>query len=424
MKTTAFSQAAYRTLPHDFEKNHDSSVNTPWSLIDRDEVRAVYRDYLDNLMLAARSGFDGLAFTEHGQASYDMMSNPSLVGSALAYATDVEGLDVAICSIGRSLGKSREPVRVAEEYAMIDHISGGRLVAGFPVGLPYDACLNNGIPPIELRSRFDENLALVLRAWAAEEPFAFNGRFSQLPGVNIWPRPLQRPRPPVWLTGIGNPATMQIALEQDFGFNYISWFGTTVTGPRVFGRFWEAAEKLHVPKNPYRLGFVQPIGVADTDAKAERTYQRHVEYFFNKGIGAISLEKLSMPGNVSPIGLQALMRDSSDLGLGPKLRTATFAELIDAGAVILGSPRTVTERLTAIIRQFCIGNVHLMLQFGSMPREVARENIELVSKHVLPSLGSIWAGEPWEHHWWPERLGGRPLAHVAEPRTQAAGGAR
>lgn len=148
-------------------------------------------------MLAARSGFDGVIVTEHAQSTYDMSPNPSLTAAALAHATEIEGLEVAIYPAGRSLGKTREPVRVAEEYAVLDTISEGRLVAGFPVGLPYDACMNNGIPPVELRPRFDENLELILRAWRAESPFPWNGRFSQLPSVNVWPRPQQQPRPPV-----------------------------------------------------------------------------------------------------------------------------------------------------------------------------------------------------------------------------------
>ena len=77
----------------------------------------------------------------------------SLTAAALAYATESEGLEVAIYPAGRSLGKTREPIKVAEEYAVIDTVSGGRFVAGFPIGLPYDACLNNGIPPVEPGAR-------------------------------------------------------------------------------------------------------------------------------------------------------------------------------------------------------------------------------------------------------------------------------
>ena len=111
MKVSAFAQVGYRTFPEDFEQHHDSSVDTPWRLADPREVRAAFRDYLDGLMLAARSGFDGVVFTEHAQASYDMSANPSLTASALAYATESEGLDVAIFPAGRSLGKSREPMQ-------------------------------------------------------------------------------------------------------------------------------------------------------------------------------------------------------------------------------------------------------------------------------------------------------------------------
>ena len=63
MKVSAFAQVGYRTFPEDFEQHHDSSVDTPWRLADPHEVRAAFRDYLDGLMLAARSGFDGVVFT-------------------------------------------------------------------------------------------------------------------------------------------------------------------------------------------------------------------------------------------------------------------------------------------------------------------------------------------------------------------------
>jgi alkanesulfonate monooxygenase SsuD/methylene tetrahydromethanopterin reductase-like flavin-dependent oxidoreductase (luciferase family) len=422
MKVSAFAQLAYRGFAADFQQHHDSSVDTPWRLADPWEVRAAFRDYLDGFMLAARSGFDALVFTEHAQASYDMSANPSLTAAALAYATESEGLGVAIFPAGRSLGKTREPVRVAEEYAAIDTVSGGRLVAGFPVGLPYDACLNNGIPPMELRPRFDENLELILRAWREDTPFAWNGTFSQLPSVNIWPRPQQRPRPPVWLTGIGNPSTMQTALDRDFGFNYFSWFGLKTTGPRIFDKFWDLVDRSGLPRNPYRLALMQVVGVAATDADAARIFRPHVEYMFNKGPGAIKAENLAIPGTIGLQGLQALMSDPSDLGIANKMRTATFDELADMGSVIVGSPDTVLQKLTAAVRRFHVGNLHVMLQFGSMPRQLAMDNIGLFAAKVLPEMRGLWEREPWEHHWWPERLGGRPLYGVAGDR--AAGGAR
>lgn len=80
--------------------------------------------FVSEMMHAAREGFDGVALTEHGQSSYDVMPNPNLIAATLATMTQLEGVPAAISVLGRSLGKSREPLRVAEEYAMIDCLSG------------------------------------------------------------------------------------------------------------------------------------------------------------------------------------------------------------------------------------------------------------------------------------------------------------
>lgn len=407
MKVSMFSQIPYRVLADDFEQHHISAVTTPYSITEPDEVRASFKDALDQLVHGARRGFDGMAFTEHGQSVYDMAPNPSLIGSAIAYATENEGLDVAICSLGRSLGKSREPVRVAEEYAMIDCISGGRLLAGFPVGLAYDANINNGVPPIETRARFDENLPLVLKAWSAEEPFAHNGKFSQYPSVNIWPRPLQE-RPPVWITGIGNPATMKFSLENDFGFNYFGWFGVKSTGKRIFDRFWQIAEDCGQERNPYRVGLMQAIVVGDSDEHARELYGKHVEAFFHKMLGGLPMEKLALPGQIGLPGLRAIIKDPGDFGLYHAMRTATYDDMIEAGCVIAGSAESVAQQLSEIGKEFGVGHLLAMLQVGTMPRELTMENIDRFAEGVLPKLQALFKDDGFENHWWPERLGGKP----------------
>jgi alkanesulfonate monooxygenase SsuD/methylene tetrahydromethanopterin reductase-like flavin-dependent oxidoreductase (luciferase family) len=419
MKITLFEQAPYRLLPPDFEQNYDSVCDTPYSLTTRDGVYAALRDFIDELLTGARAGFDGIALTEHGQSTFDLMPNPDVVAGALAHVTEAEGHDAAIYLMGRSLGKSKEPVRVAEEYAMIDVISGGRLVAGFPVGLSYDANLNNGVPPIQTRGRFEENLELVLRAWTDPDPFPWNGRFSQHPGVNIWPRPLQN-RPPVWITGIGNPRTMQMSLERGFGFNYFGFNGAKLTGKRIFPRFWDIADQMGEARNPYRVGFLQTIAVAETDERAEQEYATHVEYAFRKGLGAIPREKLGLPGVVDIRGVQAMMKDPGDSGLGAQMRTVGFRELADAGAVVIGSPATVRDQLLEYCREFRIGNLHAMLGFGSMPRELVMKNIRLFAEEVAPHLRGLWTDDGFEHHWWPERLGGVPIPNKSEDEKVSA----
>lgn len=410
MKVTYFQQVPYRHLPEDFENKHESVITTPYyDVTEPGKVVSAFRESLDEVMHAARAGFDGITITEHGQSSYDMAPNPNILEAAVAYATESEGIDTAIYPVGRSLGKTREPIRVAEELAMIDNMSSGRLVSGFPVGLAYDANINNSVPPAQTRQRFDENLELILKAWQEPEVFAFNGRHTQHSAVNIWPRPFQQPSPPVWITGIGNPRTMRMTLDRGFGFNYFGWFGLKVTGRRIFDRFWEQADEAGQEANPFRLGFMQTICVADTDEKAEKLFAEDAEYFFQKGLGSIPMERLALPGGIDIRGVEAIMRDPGDFGIYDRMRTATFRDLMEAGSVICGSPDTVAEELLAYAREYRIGNLHAMLQFGSMPHALAKDNIDLFAAEVMPRLQNLWTEEGYQHNWWPEALGGQPL---------------
>src|SRR3989454_9792410 len=121
------------------------------------------------------------------------MPTPTLRGGVTAKAT--RGSTVGIGEWGGTLPTSTPPIRVAEEYAMLDCISGGRLVAGLPLGSPMDVSLCYGVTPMEHRERYREAFALTLKAWQAREIFAWNGRYFQLANVNLWPRPIQQPHP-------------------------------------------------------------------------------------------------------------------------------------------------------------------------------------------------------------------------------------
>jgi len=136
MKVLAFQQLPYRDLPANFSLNYQSVVTPPYfELVEAGKMHRAHMDFLDEMLHAARAGFDGIGVTEHSQAAYDVLPNPNLELAALAYATQAEGLNTALACVGRSLGKTKEPLRVAEEFSVIDQISGGRLIAGFPISL-------------------------------------------------------------------------------------------------------------------------------------------------------------------------------------------------------------------------------------------------------------------------------------------------
>ncbi len=415
MKITYVQQFTYRDLPADFSTRFvESVVSLPYDeLVDPERVRGAFRNGLDEMMHAARSGFDAVAVTEHGHCSYDMSPNPDLTAAAFAYATETEGIEVGIHVIGRTLGKTREPLRIAEEYAMLDNISGGRLLAGFPVGLAYDANFNYGVAPVETRSRFDENFELIMRAWTDREPFPWNGRYAQHPAVNIWPRPLQQPHPPVSITSIGTPSTTRLALQRDLGFNFVAIGGDPMVAAKpVFDQFWQTASELEVDDNPFRATCAAFVAVADTDAEAERLYAEHIEYSFASGIGHLPLYRLVMPGGIPPEGLKQLMASAPPTAAGPP----RYRDLVDSGAVVAGSAATVRERLELLAKTFRVGNLALFLQIGSLPHELTKHSIDLFTRDVLPHLRPLWSEYDNANRWWPVRLGGMPASS-----RQAAG---
>src|SRR5439155_18555001 len=125
------------------------------------------------------------------------MPSPNIMAAALTRRTK----NAKIIVMGNSVALYNPPIRVAEEFAMLDVLSGGRLVAGFPVGTPMDTAFCYGENPATLREKYREGVDLILKAWTANEPFPFNGKYTQLRYVNPWPRPMQQPHPPVRVPG-------------------------------------------------------------------------------------------------------------------------------------------------------------------------------------------------------------------------------
>jgi alkanesulfonate monooxygenase SsuD/methylene tetrahydromethanopterin reductase-like flavin-dependent oxidoreductase (luciferase family) len=412
MKIALFQQAPYRFLAPDFERHHASCVTPRYTeLADAAGMMATAHGMLDEALLAVRSGFDGIVFTEHGQAAYDITPNPSLPGAVLAHALRAEDLPAALIMLGRSLGKTREPLKIAEEYASLDVMSGGRLIAGFPVGLSYDANINQGIPAVETRGRFREGYELLRRAWAATEPFAFNGRYSQYAHVNLWPRPVQQPHPPLWFPGSGSPGTIASVLDDDAAFVLLTMLGIRAGGGTIFDRFWEMCAERDVDPNPHRVAVVQVCAVAETDARAEAEYGPWLERGFRHGLGDVPPHFFLQPGYVPLPGLRASLRGRFDGGIGARLHDVTFAELAEHDCVIVGSPATVRERLAAVCREMRVGNLLVMMHMGEMPHELATRSIELFAAEVLPHLRTLWDDEGHEHRWWPAAAGARaPVA--------------
>jgi len=413
MKVCMFHLMPYRELPADYEQRYNASHIEPiwFDVADPDKVGQYYNATLDEMLHAAKAGMHGLCTNQHHQNVYGFMANPSLMGSVLARGTQDQ--NVAIIQLGSTLPSTTPPTRIAEEYAMLDCISGGRLVAGFPTGLPSDATLSNGVVPIEQRERYREALALVIKAWSAREIFAWNGKHYQLGMVNLWPRPIQQPHPPIWIPGAGISGTAEYVVDRDHCFCHLSYYGLK-SAEEVSDRYWETCARKGRDDNPHRYSFLQLIGVAATDTEAERIYGPHAEYFFNKLLyNAPQYQQI--PGCLEYEGMRSALRGTIRSSIN--LRELKARDFFDRGFVVVGSPKTVREKLLDGVKRLRIGHLLALLHFGSMPTDVCKTNIDLFAREVLPHLAPLWDDE-YEDRWWPERL--RAKRPVVAPAMAAA----
>ena len=414
MKLLWFHLMPYPELPDDFAERYGSVwVDIDPGLFDPRVGHRLYHEYLDELELAAELGFDGVCVNEHHQNGYGLMPSPNLIASALARSTR----DAAIVVMGNSIALYNPPTRVAEEFAMLDCLSGGRLVAGFPVGTPMDTCYAYGQNPSLLRARYHEAHDLIVKAWTHPEPFVWNGRFQKQRYVNPWPRPVQKPHPPIWIPGGGSVETWQWCARQDYVYAYLSYFGYQA-GRAVMQGFWDEMARLGKDRNPFRAGFLQFVGVAESRAEAMAMYRGPAEYFYGRCL-CVDARYAMPPGYTT----EATLRSKVTSQIAQAARRAdqqkrafaapSFEEIVEKGYVIVGSPDEVAEQLRRVATELHVGQLMLLLQYGDMGRDLTRYNTELFAKRVLPQLRGLF-DDAWEDRWWPRPLPAEERAAVRE----------
>ena len=412
MKMMWFHLMPYTELPEDFQQKHPSVwVDVHSSLFDPKRAHLMYNDFMDELEYAAECGFDAVCVNEHHSNGYGLMPSPNLIASALSRRT----ANTPICVMGNSLALYNPPTRVAEEFAMIDVISGGRLIAGFPVGTPMDTCYAYGQNPSMLRDRYMEAHDLVLKAWTERETFAFNGRFNQQRYVNIWPRPVQQPHPPIWIPGGGSVETWQWCAKMDYVYCYLSYYGYKA-GKAIMDGFWAEMDRLGKDRNPYRAGFLQFIGVAESREQAMELYREPAEYFYGRCLH-VDGRWATPPGYVTEAtqraGLESQVKKAADntgepstLGKGTQERFAGTAKdmqgIVDRGYVIIGSPDEVAEQLREVATSMNVGHLMLLLQYGNMSKQLTKYNTKLFAEKVMPQLKGMFS--EWEDRWWPQPM--------------------
>ena len=390
-------------------------VDIPRDLYDPKVGHRLYNDYLDQLEFADQMGFDGLGVNEHHQNAYGLMPSPNIMAAALTRRTRHANLVM----LGNSIALYNPPIRVAEEFAMLDVISGGRLVAGFPVGTSMDTNFCYGEVPATLREKYAEAHELIIRAWKEKDVFAFNGKFTKLRYVNLWPKPLQQPHPPIWVPGGGSVETWDFCADHGYQYSFLSYFGY-IAGKKVADGYWNVMAKKGKPLNPYSMGFAQVVAVAETDEQAERDYAPAYGLFLQPLPARLSTALPTPP----VIARESTIRSGflAQVGRAAALRREglKWKDFVDEGYIIAGSPKTVRDRLREAMKSLNCGHLMILQQIGSMPPELVRKNTELFAREVMPHMRGMWTG--WEDKWSPRRLPDNEIAVPAQLSLNLGGG--
>src|SRR5436190_5922561 len=309
-------------LPPDYDENYDSAwVTLPNRFYDPIKGHALYNRYFDEIERADKLGWDSVIVNEHHQNAYGTMPSPNIMAAVLTQR--VKRCRIGI--IGNALPLHDDPIRVAEEIAMLDVISGGRIISGFVRGTGMEY-YSYGVNPVRSRERFYEAHDLILRAWTEPGPFPFVGKHYRYRYVNPWPRPLQKPHPPVWLPGTGSLETVAFAAEHRYPFMMV--YSPVEQQRKAYELYRRTAEeRFGYEAVPEQLAFCVPCYVAETDEAARREAEPHLLWLFHVGLrtGPFGMP----PGYISERSLKSMM------AARPKpFHELTMDNLIDDGYVI------------------------------------------------------------------------------------------
>jgi alkanesulfonate monooxygenase SsuD/methylene tetrahydromethanopterin reductase-like flavin-dependent oxidoreductase (luciferase family) len=379
MQCNLFHLMPYPYLPADFDnraKYPSTAVTFSNSHYDPERGNELYNRYLDEMEAAEQLGFDGVCVNEHHQTAYGLMPAPNLMAAAIARRTR----RVKILILGNGIPLRDHPLRIAEEIAMLDVMSGGRIVSGFVRGIGNEY-FNMGVNPTYSRERFLEAHDLIIRAWTETGPFDFEGTHYRVRYVNVWPRPLQKPHPPIWIPGFGSRETVDWCAHPDRRYPYLATYLPDNMIKMFFDWYREAAHRYGYEASSEQLGHLVPIYVADSDAQAKEEAARHVLWLYHYGLRHIP-EFLFPPGYTSVQSMVRIAGSADEIDWSK----FSFDQMNERGFCVVGSVETVKRRLTSLMKELGFGLLMPLIQFGDMPHDRTMRNMELFATRVLPAL--------------------------------------
>jgi alkanesulfonate monooxygenase SsuD/methylene tetrahydromethanopterin reductase-like flavin-dependent oxidoreductase (luciferase family) len=351
----------------------------------------LYNQYIEDYVYAEECGADGIMLNEHHNAPFCMQAKCNVFASILAAVTK----RVKIVLLGNPLPLAENPVRLAEELAMIDMISKGRLVSGFVRGGGQEQ-LATGVNPAYNRERFEEAHDLVVKAWTQTGPFRWEGTHYQHRVVNPWAVPLQKPYPRVWIPGVLSKETVIWAAKKRYPYIALN---TAIDATRtIWDLYSKSAAEAGYTAGPENFGYLIRVHVQDNEEKALRN-ARQFMWMQGEFTGLAHPVWANPSGYFSPSGRRGFVEFAVGRAKNPRGQP-TFEEQVANTMIVAGTPDQVIARLKWLIEQTRPGIMGMWAVDGTVSPEDTRTCIRLLCQEVMPAVrehgNSLGLKDPFE----------------------------
>ncbi|MBM3946682.1 MAG: LLM class flavin-dependent oxidoreductase, partial [SAR202 cluster bacterium] len=348
--------------------------------------RQLYNRYLDEKLYAEEMGFDGLMLNEHHSAPFCMQSVTNVGAAILARQTK----RAKIVILGNLIANWEDPLWLAEQLAMIDMISHGRLVPGIVRGSGRESIPHNQ-NPVYNRQWWQETHDFLIKTWTTPGPFRWEGNHLQYRYVNPWALPLQKPHPPIWVPGIASMETVQWSARHHYP--YIMLATQLDATKQMFEAYHETAAEAGYKSGTQNVGYLFKVHVEETEELAEEAGRRYLNGVINPFLaGNVANANTGQspwidqpPGISSPDArrrrFQLLGRASAPSHGGATQLPPTrrgYEEQVANYGIVSGTPKSVMPRIRHVLETLRPGSVFFWDGDGGMTHDDQMRSFKLM----------------------------------------------
>ena len=344
----------------------------------------LYNRYLDEKIYAEEMGFDGLMLNEHHGTPFCMGGAMNVEASILARMTN----RAKIVLLGNILPIWDDPFWLVEQLAMIDVISGGRLVSGWVRGTGRESVAHNA-PPHDNWERFQEAHDFIVKAWSEPGPFRWEGKHFHYRHVNPWVRPYQKPHPQVWLPGVVSRDSLMWAAEQRIPYIMLA----TELGPtkEAFQLYHDRAAELGYESGPQNIGYLWKVHVDETEELAEQAARKYVQGpsnpFLAGNEGTVNPALVGLPGLTSRERVLPTLKVAPGARGGPaNVLGRAYEKQVEDYTIITGTPKTVLPKIRHVLEYLRPGSIFFWDGDGAMNHDDAMRSLRLMGEEVIPAV--------------------------------------